>query len=131
MTLRIVTRPGRSHARSFSLFGMQRIYVGVEWYQSLPMFARRAVIAHECAHLAGHHTEWRVAATLLACLCPPLLPFVIRKVCHWQEYRADAIAAAGGHTHGLLHVLQSDVPASLTHPKNMDRRNKLMYVRPT
>lgn len=123
MTLRVVTvrRPG-FHARSASFFGWQRIWVGEGYYQSLKPFARRALIAHECAHLHGHHTEWRALAALLG-------PWVLRRVCHWQEYRADARAAAGGHTHGLLHLLQKDRPASLTHPKNMDRREKLMHSR--
>lgn len=124
MTLRIRVVDKAIHAQSFSLLWMQRLYVGKDYYQSLPMFARRALIAHECAHLDGHHTEWRV----LAMLCPLAWPF-LRRICHWQEYRADARAAAGGHTHGLLHLLCNDSPGSLTHPKNMDRRNKLMHSR--
>lgn len=108
-------------ARSLSFFGLQRIYVGTR-YAALPPFAKRAVIAHECAHLVGHHTEWR----LLALLFPPVIPWL----CHWQEYRADARAAATGHLHGMLHLLQKDGGGGLTHPKNIDRRKKLLHSSP-
>lgn len=127
MTLRIIVVDGPMHVRSLSIGSFQRIWVGRTYYESLPPFARRALIAHECAHLAGHHTEWRALAALVALLCPPLWPLVMRKVCHWQEYRADERAATAGHTHGLLHLLCNDRPASLTHPKNMDRRAKLLH----
>lgn len=106
-------------ARSLSFLWVQRIYIGTR-YAALPYFARRAAIAHETAHLAGHHTEWRLLTALFA-------PFLMRWLCHRQEYRADADAAATGHLHGMLYLLHKDRPASLTHPKNMDRRIKLMH----
>lgn len=140
--IRIVNDP-HLHARSASCFGWRRLWIGLDYWQSLPQHARRALIAHEMAHLHGHHTEWRVAAMLLmllnmAALCyigEPMacLPMTViawaamRELFHWQEYRADAVAAHHGNLHGMLHILQSECPESLTHPKNMDRRRKLMH----
>lgn len=123
MTFRIIFRKQPQLARSFSFFWFQRIYIDPGRYNELPSYARRAMIAHECSHLAGHDTEWRI----LAALCPLLWPF-LGVICRWQEYRADDDAAHHGHARGMLRLLERDTAATFTHPKNMDRRNKLLHT---
>ena len=105
-------------ARSVSCFWHKRIYVGLK-FTDLPPRVKMAVLAHEFAHCEGHHTEWRA----LALLCP----FLIKWLCHWQEYRADAYAARCDFGPELLWFLRDESKGSTTHPQNYLRRQKLVH----
>jgi len=61
--------------------------------QTLPPAERRAVLAHESAHLEHHHHLYRLAAELAAAVNPLLRP-VARGVHFASERWADEIAAA-------------------------------------
>lgn len=103
-------------ARSFSLLWIKRIYVG-RGFDHLPVHVRNAVFAHEHYHVTHHHTEARILLMLL----PFMWPFV-KRVCHAQEFAADRFAAAHGFRKGLLQLLATDSPESLTHPSHEARR---------
>ena len=74
-------------------------------------------MCHEVAHIGGHHTVWRA----LSLLFPP----AIRWLCHRQEYAADGYVVEQGHGIALMQYLRNDADASMTHPSEQSRREKI------
>jgi hypothetical protein len=105
-------------ARAVTWFGYRRVYVG-DKFHDLPDSHKLAALSHEFGHCAGHHTEWRALALFF--------PFIIKWLCHWQEYRADAYAAERGHGPALLQILRNETPGDTFHPANSLRRKKLVH----
>ena len=105
-------------ARSFSCLWYKRIYVGRKFH-ALPPRVKMAVLAHEFAHCERHHTEWRILALLF--------PFLIKWLCHRQEYQADAYVAQCGFGPELHWFLRDERAETATHPQKYLRRQKLVH----
>jgi Zn-dependent protease with chaperone function len=106
-------------ARSFSFMWFKRIYLTSAFFTLKPDEAT-AVLLHEQGHCRGHHTEWRM-------LCLLLCPFLLRRLCHWQEYQADAYAQRAGYGIALSRLLSYDDKPWPFHPPNSLRRQKLIH----
>jgi hypothetical protein len=105
-------------AYSVSFLWFKRIYLGKEFLKlSLPQ--RKAVMAHEFAHLRGHHTELRFLCLLLFF---PMYGWVCRKL----EFKADQTVKKAGLANELMDVLKSEFPGNWRYPSNSDRRRKLL-----
>jgi Zn-dependent protease with chaperone function len=112
----------RCIALSASFLWWKRVYIGTKYF-NLSIPHRKAVMAHELAHLDGHHTELRILCLLLFF---PLYGWVCRKL----EFRADQAARKAGFTAELLDILKSEFPGSWLYPSNADRRARLLAWTP-
>jgi Zn-dependent protease with chaperone function len=97
---RLGGEPGRlvvldaEHPDAYALSaGRGRIVVTRSLLQRLDAGERRALLAHERAHLTGHHHRYRLAVVLAASICPLLRP-AREAVSYATERWADEVAAA-------------------------------------
>jgi len=97
---RIGGEPGRlvvldaEHADAYALSaGRGRIVVTRSLLRRLDAGERRALLAHERAHLTRHHHRYRLAVVLAASICPLLGP-AREAVGYSTERWADEVAAA-------------------------------------
>jgi len=79
---------------------------------------QEAILAHEMGHVKGFHIEQKI-------LCLILCPFALKWLFRRQEFIADEYAAKLGHASSLMKVLRSDLGGGLTHPSDMERRQRL------
>lgn len=79
---------------------------------------RKAVMIHELFHVEHHHTEKRLLALLT--------PWRIKKVCHTQEFDADASVANLGYGPALwLSLFTSNYKGGVIHPSSLERCQRL------
>lgn len=104
---------------SFSLLWFKAIFVG-RGFDHLHPDARAAALLHEQYHLDHHHTELRILMLLT------VLPLIfLKRICHAQEFAADAFASSIGFRKGMLQLLAADSCESLLHPSHAARREAL------
>ena len=97
---RLGGEPGRlvvldaEHPDAYALSaGRGRIVITRSLLKRLDAGERRALLAHERAHLTGHHHRYRLAVVLAASICPMLRP-AREAVTYSTERWADEVAAA-------------------------------------
>jgi hypothetical protein len=97
---RIGGEPGRlvvldaEHLDAYALSaGRDRIVITRSLLKRLDAAERRALLAHERAHLTEHHHRYRLAVVLSASICPLLRP-AREAVTYATERWADEVAAA-------------------------------------
>lgn len=112
--MKIIRCDERIYAKAFSFFGFNRIYVGT-LFDALPPDEQAAAIAHESGHCAGHHTEWRILAL------PLWWSALFTRMCHRQEFAADAHAVRTGNGPALARFVSRFTSDGVRYPAVADR----------
>jgi len=111
----VTTKP--LYAYAFSFLWYKRITLGAK-FEELKNEERKAAIFHECGHVSGHHTEWRI-------LCALFCPWLLKDFCRKQELEADLYAAQYGYAKGLLSLLEKEWVGNFFQPSHAIRREQL------